>query len=93
MNDYAAFMRAQHEAMVEVEERMAAMKNAEAERALENYNESCRAYKAEQDEVYASAIASGMTKDEAVLHIFKCGYGPRVYNPPLAAMVRYIVSK
>ena len=93
MKDYAKFMMAQHEAMADVEERIAAFKNRLAEQQLAAYDASCRQYEAEGAEVYSSAIASGMSEMEAIGHMLRSGYGPRIYNPPVSAMVRYVVYR
>ncbi len=93
MSNYAEFMMAQHEAMADFEERMAYIKNRAAERSLAEYDESCRQYKRDADDTYTDAIASGMTHDEAVVHVLRCGYGPRLYNPPMHALVKYIVHR
>ena len=93
MSNYAEFMMAQHEAMADVEERMAKLKNELAESALQRYDESCRQYEADGREVYQSAITSGMSEIDAISHVLRSGYGPRVYNPPAHAMVKYIVHR
>jgi len=90
---YAEFLMAEHEAMADVEELIADMKNRHAERLLAAYDKRCSDYRADGAELYDQCIARGMSQIDAISHCLLMGYGPRVYNPPVAAMVRYIVHR
>jgi len=91
-NSYADFMKAQHEAAYETERLIADMKNRHAQRMLDDYNKRCEDYRKECVKVVEELESEGHTKSEAIRIATRLGYGPRLYNPPLGAMVKYIVS-
>lgn len=93
MSDYVDSLMAQHEAMADVEEMLADMLNGIAERQLADYREECRQYREEGKAIYDQAIAEGLTELEAFGRQIDLGYGPRLYRPPLSAMVRYVVHR
>ena len=92
-HDHVQFLREQHEAMADLEEFMAEAKNRHAEAILAAYNKQCEDYKQECKEMYDGCIANGMTEIESMMTCIQSGYGPRIYNPPVAGMVKYIVDR
>ena len=93
MSDYVDSLMAQHEAMADVEESLAKLRNEMAERQLALYDEECQQYQEEGKAIYDQAIAEGLTEIEAFGRQIDLGYGPRLYRPPLSAMVRYVVHR
>lgn len=64
----------------------AAAELAAYDRMTERYKEE---QKAEEDEF--RRLHPEATDMQVIRHIIECGYGPRLYNPPLSARVKYIV--
>jgi hypothetical protein len=93
MSDYVDSLMAQHEAMADVEESLAKLRNEMAERQLALYDEECQQYQEEGKAIYDQAIGAGMTELEAGRHRTLCGYGLRAYNPPASATVRYVAHR
>ena len=65
----------------------------EREKELAAYDRMTERYKEEQkaEEDEFRRLHPEATDLQVFLHIIDCGYGPRLYNPPLSARVKYIV--
>jgi len=82
--------------MYELEKELAVQRadflNGKAQAALDAYNKRCEQYKEDQAAFISDCRMSGMSEIDAFAAALRAGYGPRVYNPPTHAMVKYIVS-
>jgi len=66
--------------------------NKNAQAALSAYNERCEREKRMTREHVDSCMEIGMSKMESFASAIRAGLGPKIYNPPLSARVRFIVT-
>lgn len=90
MSDIMRDIYAAEKAKAELE---AEIGNNRAKAELDRYNARCDQHRADGIAFAAElrSIHPDITDIEVIQHTILAGLGPRVYNPPLSAMVRYIV--